>query len=65
MDNLIQDIQDDRSAVPGMAYLATIGCSDLPAGLGGAECIISIISGDEYDKIILFTLNSADTKPYH
>lgn len=61
----VQAIYDDESAIPGMAYLGTVGFNGLPPALGSAECIVEIISGDEHDKIALIKLNSADTPPYN
>ena len=66
MSQLISDINSDTSAVVGRSYLSTVSCSDLPASLIQAEMIVEImdeISG--LGKVILFTVTSSNTAPYH
>lgn len=62
---LIASIKNDATAIKGMGYLDTIGCSDLPEGLVQGEAIIEVISGSGSSKIILIRLNSADVPPYN
>ena len=65
MTDLIQAINDDSDAMVGKVYMDTISLSDLPAGMRQAEVKAEIMSelGDE--KVILFTITSSDTSPYH
>lgn len=66
MAQLISDINSDATAVTGKSYLSTVSYSDLPAGLVQAEMVVEIM--DELaglGKVILFTVTSSDTAPYH
>lgn len=65
MADLIEDINNDDSAIVGKSYLSTVYLRDLP-GLVQAEMkveIMDVIRG--LGKVILFTITSADTYPYH
>lgn len=66
MAELIASINDDNSAVVGMAYLGTVHLSDLPADMVQAELIIDIVSrlGASGDKVIVFTFSSSEVSPY-
>ena len=66
MAQLIADINGDATAIKGKSYLSTVSYSDLPAGLQQAEMVVEIM--DELaglGKVILFTVTSSDTAPYH
>jgi len=66
MENLIDDINADSTAVVGKSYLKTVSISDLPAGLIQAEMKAEIM---EYlpgtGKVIVFTVTSSGIAPYH
>ena len=66
MTELIASINADSNAVPGKSYLGTVQLSDLPAGMMQAELIIDIMDqlGTDGDKVIVFSLSSADISPY-
>ena len=66
MEQLIASINDDNSAVVGMAYLGTVHLSDLPNDMVQAELIIDIVSrlGTDGDKVIVFTFSSSEVSPY-
>lgn len=66
MTELIASINADSNAVPGKSYLGTVQLSDLPAGMMQAELIIDIVDqlGTDGDKVIVFSLSSADISPY-
>lgn len=66
MSQLIASINADSNAVPGKSYLGTVQLSDLPAGMIQAELIIDIMDqlGTDGDKVIVFSLSSADISPY-
>lgn len=66
MAQLIASINADETAVPGKSYLGTVQLSDLPAGMVQAELIIDIMDqlGADGDKVIVFSLSSADISPY-
>ena len=67
MTDLIQAINDDSDAMVGKVYMDTISLSDLPAGMMQAEVKAEIMSELEPggDKVILFTVTSSNTSPYH
>lgn len=66
MSQLIASINADSNAVPGKSYLGTVQLSDLPAGMMQAELIIDIMDqlDADGDKVIVFSLSSADISPY-
>lgn len=66
MAELIASINADETAIPGKSYLGTVQLSDLPAGMVQAELIIDIMDqlGSDGDKVIVFSLSSADISPY-
>lgn len=66
MAELIASINADETAVPGKSYLGAVQLSDLPAGMVQAELIIDIMDqlGADGDKVIVFSLSSADISPY-
>lgn len=66
MAELIASINADSNAVPGKSYLGTVSLSDLPAGMVQAELIIDIMDQLDIDgdKVIVFSLSSADISPY-
>lgn len=66
MSQLIASINADSNAIPGKSYLGTVSLSDLPAGMIQAELIIDIMDqlGTDGDKVIVFSLSSADISPY-
>ena len=66
MAELIASINADETAIPGKSYLGTVQLSDLPAGMMQAELIIDIMDqlGTDGDKVIVFSLSSADISPY-
>lgn len=66
MAELIASINADETAVPGKSYLGAVQLSDLPAGMVQAELIIDIMDqlGTDGDKVIVFSLSSADISPY-
>lgn len=63
METLMSDIENDTSAVKGMAYLGEVTCSDLPFQ-GNAELVIEIMDGTGTSKTIVATLTSGTTSPY-
>lgn len=66
LSQLITDINADNTAVKGKSYLSTVSFSDLPASLVQGEMTVQIM--DEMagtGKVILFTLTSSATAPYH
>lgn len=65
MAQLISDINADTTAVKGRSYLKTVGISDLPAGMIQAEMLVAIMDTLGNSKVILFTVTSSDTSPYH
>ena len=66
MAELIASINADETAIPGKSYLGTVQLNDLPAGMTQAELIIDIMDqlGTDGDKVIVFSLSSADISPY-
>lgn len=60
---LMQDIENDISAVPGNAYLGEVTCVDLPFN-GNAELVIEIMDGTVTEKTIVATLTSGNVAPY-
>ena len=66
MSQLIASINADSNAIPGKSYLGTVQLSDLPGGMVQAELIIDIMDqlGDNGNKVIVFSLSSADISPY-
>ena len=66
MRDLIDDINNDSTAEPGMSYMDTVGYNDLPGGMIQAEMMVDIMSQlDDLGKVIRFTLTSTDRYPYH
>ena len=65
MEDLIEDINADKSAVKGMSYLQTVSCSGLPTGIMQGEMLVEIMESNAYGKVILFTMTSSDVHPYH
>lgn len=66
MEDLIGKINADNNAVPGKIYLNTISLNDLPAGMVQAEVKAEIMAENPRDgKVILFTVTSSNTAPYH
>ena len=66
MVELIEDINDDESAVVGKSYFSTVWLTDLPASLMEGELKVEILADEEgLGKVILFTLTSSDRAPYH
>ena len=66
MEDLIQAINDDSDAVVGKVYMDTISLSDLPASMQQAEVKVEIMSELEGEgKVLLFTVTSSNTSPYH
>lgn len=64
--DLIDDINADMSVVEGKTYMKTVNLTDMPSVLKAAEMKIEILKQDSrHSNIILFTITSADTKPYH
>lgn len=66
IEDLITDINNDSSAIKGKAYLSTVSCSDLPGNMVQAEMLVEVM--DEIPgigKVLLFTITSSDTAPYH
>lgn len=63
----IQSVLADEAATVGMSFLGGVKFSDLPAGLGNAECLVEIISSTlgSDEKVIHLDLYSSDTSPYH
>lgn len=63
----IQSVLADEAATVGMSFLGGVNFSDLPAGLGNAECLVEIISSTlgSDEKVIHLDLYSSDTSPYH
>ena len=62
MRDLIRDINEDETAIPGQSYLKTVSISDLPANLMQAEMKVEVM--DE-GKILVFTVTSENVAPYH
>lgn len=62
--NLLADIVADASATAGKQYMKTVTLTDLPAGLSAAEMVIQVLK-DSPTKVVLFTITSYDTAPYH
>ena len=65
MSELITAINNDSDAVVGKVYMDTISLSDLPAGMLQAEVKAEIMSELSGEKVILFTVTSSNTSPYH
>ena len=66
MEDLIEDINQDESAIVGKSYLKTVTIHDLPAGLSQAEMKIEIMDErEDLGKVIVFTVTSSDRAPYH
>lgn len=66
MEDLIQAINDDSDAVVGKVYMDTISLSDLPASMQQAEVKVEIMSELQGEgKVLLFTVTSSNTSPYH
>lgn len=65
MIDLIEDINNDRSAVAGKSYMSTVSYIDLPAGLIQGELKVEIMASEPFGKVILFTLTSSEVAPYH
>ena len=66
MNQLISDIDNDETATEGKSYTGTVTLSDLPASMVQAEMKIEISKGSTSgNKIILFTIASENTAPYH
>lgn len=61
---LMQDIENDATAVKGNVYLGEITCSDLPF-VGNADTLIEIYDGTGTNKTIVSTINSGTTSPYY
>lgn len=63
----IQSVLADEAATVGMSFLGGVNFSDLPVGLGNAECLVEIISSTlgSDEKVIHLDLYSSDTSPYH
>ena len=61
---LFQDIENDTTAVKGMAYLGEVTCSDLPF-VGNGDIVIEIMDGTGTEKVIVATLNSGNVSPYY
>lgn len=64
MEQLITDINNDTSVVPGKIYLKTVTISDLPAGMSQAEMKVEIMGYQAGEFIIVFSVSSANTSPY-
>ena len=66
MSDLIEIINSDENAQKGAMFLSTMRLSDLPAHMMQAEIKVEILYDRGVgDKIILFTITSEDTPPYH
>jgi len=65
MGQLIQKINNDNKAIKGTSFLSTMSLSDLPAGMRQAEIKAEVLLASEMGKVILFTVTSEDTAPYH
>lgn len=66
MVQLISDINNDETATEGKSYTGTVSLSDLPASMAQAEMKVEITKGSTSgNKIILFTITSENTAPYH
>jgi len=64
--DLIDDINNDTTATSGKSYFGTVNLTDLPDGLQQAEMQVEIMSEIEgLGKVILLTLTSENTSPYH
>ena len=60
----LQDVYADTSAVPGMAYLGELTCSDLPTGLNNVEAVVEIMPSNVSTKAIHVILTSGNLAPY-
>ena len=66
MADLIDKINADTNAVPGKIYLSTISLNDLPSEMLQAEVKAEIMAYEQgLGKVILFTVTSSNTAPYH
>ena len=61
---LCSDIDNDSSAVAGMAYLGILRNSDLPNNMMQADAVVEIIGESGGSKVIHITITSADQYPY-
>ena len=61
---LMEDIEADASAIPGMVYLGEITCSDMPF-IGNGDLVVEIIDGNSTNKVIVASLNSGNISPYY
>ena len=64
MEQLISDINNDESVIPGKIYLKTVTISDLPAGMSQAEMKVEIMGQQAGEFIMVFSVSSATTSPY-
>lgn len=65
MADLIEDINNDPSAVPGKVYLDTVSVNDLPDNsMMQAEMTVQVMSGSGNRKVLLFTVTSENVSPY-
>lgn len=66
MSDLINMINADETAVRGTVFLSTLSLSDLPASMIQAEVKAEVLDDTpDIGKVILFTITSNNTSPYH
>ena len=79
MADLIEDINNDNTAVAGKSYFGTVAISDLPTGLIQAEMKVEVMveemlpvfnqetqeTEEKIRKVVVFTVTSSGVAPYH
>ena len=65
MEELIAFINNDNKAIKGTVFLSTVSLSDLPASMVQAELKAEVLLTSNIGKVILFTVTSNNTSPYH
>ena len=66
IDDIIDSVQLDDTAIAGKSYIGTVSSQGLPTGLTQAELQVQITAGSTPGyKIIVLSILSEDISPYH
>lgn len=66
MSDLVASIDHDPNATVGKSYMDTVHLTDLPEDMVQAEVKVDVVSEiDNVGKVLVFTITSDSTKPYH